>query len=131
MIELTETAVVAGIIKYQGEYLIAKRFENTHLGGMWEFPGGKIMKGESDTAALRRELKEEIGIECSVGELVYQTGYEYPAIHVHIRFYECSITSGVPEALECAAVRWVKPSELTQYEFPPSDIKLIEKLSIN
>ena len=131
MIKPTETAVVAGIIKYQGEYLIAKRFENTHLGGIWEFPGGKIVEGESDGDALKRELKEEIGIECSVSELIYQTSYEYPDINIHIKFYNCSIMSGVPKPLECAAVRWVKPSELTQYEFPPSDIKLIEILSIS
>ncbi|MCH7887579.1 MAG: NUDIX domain-containing protein, partial [Candidatus Marinimicrobia bacterium] len=67
------TEVVAGIIKHNGQYLITKRFENSHLGGMWEFPGGKIMKGESEKIALKRELKEEVGIECSVGRLVYET----------------------------------------------------------
>jgi len=125
------TAVVAGIIKHDGQYLITKRFEDSHLGGMWEFPGGKIMKGENDISALRRELKEEIGIDCRVGKLVYETSYHYPDISINIRFYNCDLLSGAPKPLECAAVKWVKSSDLMQYEFPPSDIKLIEALSID
>ena len=123
------TAVVAGIIKQNGKYLITKRFENSHLGGMWEFPGGKIMTGESDLTALKRELKEELGIDCDVGNLVYETTYHYPDISINIRFYECELLSGTPKPLECAEVKWIKRSELSQHEFPPSDIKLIEMLS--
>ncbi|MCH7954364.1 MAG: 8-oxo-dGTP diphosphatase MutT [Candidatus Marinimicrobia bacterium] len=124
------TAVVAGIIKHNGQYLITKRFENSHLGGMWEFPGGKIMKGESEKTALKRELKEEVGINCSIGELVYKTNYHYPDLSINIKFYQCKLLSGEPKPLECAAVKWIKSSKFSQYEFPPSDIKLIEMLSI-
>ena len=124
------TKVVAGIIKHNGQYLITKRFENSHLGGMWEFPGGKIIKGESEKIALKRELKEEVGIDCSVGKLVYETSYHYPDISINIKFYRCKLLSGEPQPLECAAVKWIKQSELSQYEFPPSDIKLIEMLSV-
>ena len=123
------TAVVAGIIKHNGKYLITKRFENSHLGGMWEFPGGKIMTGESDPTALKREFKEEIGIDCDVGDLVYETTYHYPAISINIKFYDCELLSGTPKPIECAEVKWIKRSELSQYEFPPSDTKLIEMLS--
>ncbi len=123
------TAVVAGIIKQNGKYLITKRYENSHLGGMWEFPGGKIMTGESDPTALKRELKEEIGIECNVSDLVYETTYHYPDISINIKFYDCKLLSGTPKLIECAEVKWIKRSELSQYEFPPSDTKLIEMLS--
>ena len=125
------TAVVAGIIKHNGHYLITKRFENSHLGGMWEFPGGKIMKGESEKTALKRELKEEVGINCSIGELVYKTNYHYPDLSINIKFYQCKLLSGEPKPLECAAVKWIQSSKFSQYEFPPSDIKLIEMLSID
>ena len=124
------TKVVAGIIKHNGQYLITKRFENSHLGGMWEFPGGKIIKGESEKIALKRELKEEVGIDCSVGKLVYETSYHYPDISINIKFYRCKLLSGEPQPLDCAAVKWIKQSELLQYEFPPSDIKLIKMLSL-
>ena len=124
------TKVVAGIIKHNGQYLITKRFENSHLGGMWEFPGGKIMKGESEKIALKRELKEEVGIDCSIGKLVYETSYHYPDISINIKFYYCKLLSGEPQPLDCAAVKWIKQSELLQYEFPPSDIKLIMMLSV-
>jgi len=124
------TEVVAGIIRHNGQYLITKRFDNAHLGGMWEFPGGKIMKGESEKIALKRELKEEVGIDCSVGKLVYETSYHYPDISIKIKFYQCKLLSGEPQPLECAAVKWIEPSELSQYEFPPSDIKLIKMLSL-
>ena len=124
------TAVVAGIIKHNGKYLITKRFKKSHLGGMWEFPGGKIMTGESDQTALKREFKEEVGIDCNVGDLVYETTYHYPDISINIKFYDCELLSGTPKPIECAEVKWIRRSELSQYEFPPSDIKLIEMLSI-
>jgi len=124
------TEVVAGIIRHNGQYLITKRFDNAHLGGMWEFPGGKIMKGESEKIALQREIKEEVGVDCSVGKLVYETSYHYPDISIKIKFYQCKLLSGEPQPLECAAVKWIEPSELSQYEFPPSDIKLIQILSV-
>ena len=123
-------AVVAGIIKHNGKYLITKRFENSHLGGLWEFPGGKIMTGESDLTALKRELKEEIGIDCDVNDLVYETTYHYPDISINIKFYNCELLFGTPKPIECAEVKWIERSELSQYEFPPSDVKLIEMLSI-
>ena len=88
------------------------------------------MKGESEKIALKRELKEEVGIECSVGRLVYETSYHYPDISINIKFYQCKLLSGEPKPLECAAVKWIKQSELSQYEFPPSDIKLIKMLSV-
>jgi len=80
--------------------------------------------------ALKRELKEEVGIDCSVGKLVYETSYHYPEISINIKFYQCKLLSGEPQPLDCAAVKWIKQSELLQYEFPPSDIKLIKMLSL-
>ena len=89
-----------------------------------------ILEGESDQTALKRDLKEEIGIDCEVGDLVYETSYYYPDISINLKFYNCELLSGMPKPIECAEVKWIKRAELSQYEFPPSDIKLIEMLSI-
>lgn len=120
--------VAAGLIFRQGRLLLAQRRAGDHLGGAWEFPGGKREPGESFEACLARELYEELGIEVRVGRLVECVNYDYPEKSVHLRFYLCQLLKGEPRPLGCAAVVWVKREELAHYEFPPADARLLQKL---
>lgn len=122
--------VVAGLIWRHGrrELLIAKRHEHDSLGGYWEFPGGKVERGESYGGALRRELREELGIRTRVGQLVHTLSHQYPTRLIRIRFYNAWITGGTPRALDAAEMRWVKPEHLPRFKFPPADKALLEML---
>lgn len=123
--------VVAGIIwrNDRNELLIAQRHFHDSLGGFWEFPGGKVEKGESYPLALRRELKEELGILVKIGRHVFTAQHEYPARLIRIRFYNAWIAFGTPKPLDAAAIRWVRPQDLYDYQFPPADRHLIDSLA--
>jgi mutator protein MutT len=111
-----------------GRYLITQRLANTHLAGQWEFPGGKREPGETLEECLARELREELAIEVAVGEKVETVRWEYGEKTVVLHFYRCRITGGTLEPLECAALDWVEPARLTDYDFPPADQRLIDRL---
>ena len=120
--------VAAGLIVREGRYLITKRKSHVHLGGRWEFPGGKRELGESLEACLRRELREELGIEITAPEPFQVVRHDYPDRSVELHFYRCSIAGGDVRSLDCESIAWALPSELTQFEFPPADRGLIEGL---
>mgnify|MGYP000168031225 CR=1 FL=1 len=120
--------VAAGLIFRHGRLLIAQRRANDHLGGTWEFPGGKRETGENFEDCLVRELMEELGVSVKVGELVEVVEHDYPEKKVHLRFYLCRLVEGEPQPLGCSALAWVTADELSQYEFPPADARLLEKL---
>lgn len=121
--------VVAAIIRKDGKMLITQRPDDVHLARLWEFPGGKVETGESLGSALRREIREELGLDIAVGDEFYSVEHEYPGKTVRLHFFNCVIEEGKPEALGVADLRWVLPAELVHYEFPPADAKLIETLS--
>jgi mutator protein MutT len=120
--------VAAGLVFREGKLLIALRHPAAHLGGLWEFPGGKREPGESFEACLARELREELGIKVTVGELVESLTHEYPGKVVHLQFYRCVWKEHEPQALGCAEFAWVGPAELRKYAFPAADERLLEKL---
>ncbi|MCI0745924.1 MAG: 8-oxo-dGTP diphosphatase MutT, partial [Verrucomicrobia subdivision 3 bacterium] len=120
--------VAAGLVFRDGKLLITQRPPDSHLGGLWEFPGGKREPGESYEDCLRRELGEELGIEIVVGELVESVTHDYPEKTVTLQFFHCVWKSSEPQALGCPDFRWVSPEELTGYEFPEADLKLVELL---
>jgi len=120
--------VAAGLVFRDGKLLITKRFPDAHLGGLWEFPGGKREPNESFKACLVRELAEELGIEVKVGELVEAVTHDYKDKHVHLRFFRCEWTGREPRALGCEECRWVTRDELKDYEFPAADEVLLKKL---
>lgn len=121
--------VSAGLVFRQGRVLIAQRHPQAHLGGLWEFPGGKRHDGESFEECLARELWEELGIEVEVGERFESVTHEYPERIVHLEFFVCRWQRHEPRALGCPAFAWVRPAELARYEFPAADARLLEKLA--
>lgn len=121
--------VAAGLVYRDGRYLIARRLPGGHLGGYWEFPGGKREEGESLETCLARELREELNISIGAPALFQVVRHAYPEKTVELHFFHCHIESGEAEPLQCAEIRWVKPEELTQFQFPPADDVIIEQLS--
>jgi 8-oxo-dGTP diphosphatase len=120
--------VVAAIIRKNGQILITQRPDNVHLARLWEFPGGKVEPGESLDTALRREIREELGIEIRVQDEFFTVDHDYPTKSVRLHFFNCTILEGEAQQLEVADLRWVNPQELVTYPFPPADADLIAKL---
>jgi mutator protein MutT len=120
--------VAAGLIFRDGRLLITKRYDDAHLGGLWEFPGGKRETKESFEQCLVRELREELGIEVRVGELVESLTHGYPGKTVHLKFYVCEWQKNEPQALGCSQCKWVKAKELQEHEFPEADARLLKRL---
>ncbi len=120
--------VAAALIFRDGKLLIAQRHAGSHLGGLWEFPGGKREPDETFEQCLVRELREELGVEASVGELFDEVTHAYPEKTVRLKFFICRLEGGEPEPLGCAAVKWTGKSELEDHEFPAADAKLLKKL---
>src|SRR6266576_1318664 len=120
--------VGVGVVEKEGKYLITQRRYDDHLGGIWEFPGGKKTPTESDEACVERELKEELGISVKVGDHIETIRYAYPDRKLELRFYSCLMLSGEPKPLEVQDFRWVNPAELIYYQFPKADRDLVERL---
>jgi mutator protein MutT len=120
--------VSAALIFRSGKLLITQRQAKSHLGGLWEFPGGKREAGETFEQCLVREIREELGVEIAAGELFEEVTHAYPEKSVHVKFFVCRLLSGEPQPLDCAAVKWVVKTELLSFEFPAADAQLLEKL---
>jgi mutator protein MutT len=108
--------------------LITQRRPQDHLGGLWEFPGGKRQNAESFEACLKRELQEELGIEVEVKEMVETITHEYPEKAVHLKFFRCAWQRYEPRALGCQDFAWIGKAQLGRYRFPAADERLLEKL---
>jgi mutator protein MutT len=120
--------VSAALIFRAGKLLITQRHAESHLGGLWEFPGGKLEPGETFEQCLVREIREELGVEISVGKLFEEVSHDYPEKSVRLKFFICKILSGEPQPLDCAAVKWIEKSGLEAHEFPAADARLLAKL---
>jgi 8-oxo-dGTP diphosphatase len=122
--------VAAAIISEAGRILIVQRPDTAAMGGLWEFPGGKIEPGETPEVALMRELAEELGIAVSVGPLYHVTEHAYPdGPHVRLFFYPCRIVTGAPQLLWGQAFRWVAPTALPAFPTPAADQAVMARLS--
>jgi mutator protein MutT len=120
--------VSAGLVFREGKLLITQRYADAHLGGLWEFPGGKRECDESFEACLARELREELGIEVAVRELVDTVEHAYPEKQVLLKFFRCEWLANEPRPLGCPAFAWATRDDLDRYEFPAADARLLERL---
>ncbi len=119
---------VAVIWSDRQEILIDKRKESGLLGGLWEFPGGKVEAGESIEACIAREIQEELGIEIEVEDHLITVEHAYTHFRVKLVVHHCRYLSGEPQPLECDEVRWVGLEDLDQFPFPKANIQIIEAL---
>jgi len=125
---MTAIDVAAALVFRGGKVLVTQRYPEAHLGGLWEFPGGKREADETFEGCLVRELDEELGIRISVGELIESLTHVYPEKAVHLRFYRCRLMVGEPQPFGCSALKWIAPNELGQFEFPAADARLLDRL---
>jgi len=124
----TPTVVTAAVIERDGFLLVARRLEGSHMGGFWEFPGGKCEPGESAEACLAREIVEELGASATVHEEIFRTTYAYADRVLDLRFFRCDLTTE-PRPLLGQEIRWVARHELHTLSFPPADSELVARLA--
>jgi 8-oxo-dGTP diphosphatase len=119
--------VAAAVVEREGRVMLCQRLPNAHNGLKWEFPGGKLEAGETPEAALARELREELDIDVAVGRVRDAVFHRYPDRDVLVLFYRCSISSGDPTAVQCNAVAWVKPEDMSCYDFAGADLVFVKR----
>ncbi|PWU31416.1 hypothetical protein DK254_02640 [Pseudomonas sp. RW407] len=118
--------VAAAVIRgADGRVLIARRPDDKHQGGLWEFPGGKVEEGEPVQAALARELEEELGIRVERARPLIRVAHDYPDKQVLLDVWEVSGFSGEPHGAEGQPLAWVAPRELPDYEFPAANRPIV------
>ncbi len=113
----------------EGRVLIGQRPEGKALPGLWEFPGGKQEDGETVEQCIVREIKEELDVDCLVGDFLMETTKSYPHGDFRLMFYRAAIKNAErPANLVHQQLRWVRPEDLEQYPFPPADVEIIKYL---
>jgi len=125
--------VAAGVVVESGRVLLSQRKRGAHLAGAWELPGGKVEPGEDPRDALRRELREELGIDVVVGDILDVVFHRYPepaAPTVLLLFFLASRAAGSddPRALDVAAFEWADAAGLDPARFPAADVAVLEKI---
>jgi 8-oxo-dGTP diphosphatase len=121
--------VAAAVISRRGRFLVTRRDPTKHLGGLWEFPGGKREPGESIEECLVRELDEELGMKVQVGPRLELVPWAYPDRRVLLHFFQCRAAAGRITPREGQPYRWLTPSELATLPTPPADATLVARLT--
>ncbi len=122
--------VAAALVDADGLVLLQQRAPGRQMAGLWEFPGGKVEKGERPEAALVRELREELGIDCKEDAFV-PAGFASAPLgdrHLLLLLFLCRAWNGTPQPLDAAALRWVRPLDMLYLPMPPADRPLIAPL---
>ena len=114
--------VVAAVVAREGRYLITQRRPTAVLGGLWEFPGGKVEEGETEEAALLREVRERVGVDVKVGACIARRSHTYDGYSVDLALFQATIADGIePTPVRVADCRWVTSQEFEAYRFPEAD----------
>lgn len=121
--------VVAALVWREGRLLVTQRPAGSHLAGLWEFPGGKIERGETAEDALARELREELDLTIRIGPLRSEILHAYPEKTVRLLFFDCAWLGGEARNLEVADHRWIERAELATLAFPAADRELLADLA--
>jgi mutator protein MutT len=118
--------VTAGLIWRDGRVLITRRPKGSHLGGYWEFPGGKQESGESLEACLEREIMEELAVKVKVTKHLLQIDHDYDEKSISLHLFQCADLAGEPQAVGCDDMTWADPKDLHLYRLPPPDTRIID-----
>ena len=121
--------VVAALIWDKGRFMICQRPAHKARALLWEFVGGKVEPGETKEQALIRECLEELAVTLSVGDVFMDVVHEYPDITVHLTLFSAAIAEGIPKKLEHNDIRWITPTEISQYDFCPADTEILKKIT--
>jgi 8-oxo-dGTP diphosphatase len=123
--------VVAAVIESHGRVLACQRRKNDAFALKWEFPGGKVQHGESPAEALAREMKEELGVDATIGEEVYRTRHRYAemAREIELIFFAASANEKDMHNFAFEDMRWVRPEDLASLDFLPADREFVAKLA--
>jgi 8-oxo-dGTP diphosphatase len=121
---------VAVIWNQSGQILIDRRKASGTMGGLWEFPGGKIEAGETVAECIVREIREELAIEITVGAHLISIEHNYPTFRLSAIVHHCQHISGIPQPIESEEVRWVNVGDLDRYQFPAANAAIIRALQL-
>ncbi len=122
--------VVTGLIRKGDKVLVGQRPVGHSLAGQWEFPGGKIEKGETPEQALARELNEELAIDAEIGTLKIASTHSYGDTGIIILFYEVLFWKGEPKTVHHMELKWIYPRELSTLKIPDANIKILDRLTV-
>lgn len=120
--------VVGAVIYSDNKILCAQRSEQMSLPLMWEFPGGKIEKDETEVDALKREIREEMKCDVIIGNKITTTSYEYDFGIVHLTTYKCLLNNEMPHLTEHKQIKWLSIDQLKELTWAPADIPAVEKI---
>jgi len=118
----------AGVIWRDDRILISQRPLNGLLGGLWEFPGGKMERGETLPQCVKREIKEELGIDVRVGKKLAEVNHAYSHFKITLHAFHCAYVRGRPRALGVRAWKWIRPKDLVRFAFPAANQPVIREL---
>ncbi len=124
-----KTIIVLGaIVEKDGKVLLAKRKKGISMAGKWEFPGGKLEDGETEKECLKREIKEELGVDAEVGNFFAENNWPGKDKIINLKCYKTSLITERMTLTDHDEIAWVKPGELLSYDLAPADVSVAWKL---